>query len=251
MNERTKLVIGRGIFTFIITVIFGLIIVNEKQSTILLPKVKNKINTYIEENYKDIKDEINIGDVVYESSKFIAKVSSKENEKHCFYVEYKNKKITDTYKTDYIEGKNILDNVKNSLEKQIQDKTNEKTEIKIISSLDKFTDQVKERIIKENDLINLKFYSINIELQINNWNEKEIAKEITNKLLIYYNKQINPKYYTITITNKTDITQSIEISNITNDFINNKYQEQIIKDIINDKNTQLLETYKITYSNLN
>ena len=54
MSEQKKLIIGRGIFVFIITVLFGLLIVNEKASTILLPKVKDKMNTYINENYKDI-----------------------------------------------------------------------------------------------------------------------------------------------------------------------------------------------------
>lgn len=251
MNEGKKLVLARGIFTFFVVVAFGLIIVKEKQATILLPKVKEQINTYIEENYKDITNSINIGDVIYKTPKYTVKVTSKENDNYYFYIDYENKNITDSYQQDYIEGKTLLDNIKNELETEIKNETNENCTINIIASLDKYTSQVRERIIKEDNLKELKFYSINFEIEEEIWNEKEITKSIVNTLKIYNSNNINPKYYTITITNKKDITQSIEITNITNDFITNIYQEQIIKDILNDKNTQLLQTNKITYKYLN
>lgn len=251
MNEGKKLVLARGIFTFFVVVAFGLIIVKEKQSTILLPRVKEQINNYIEENYKNITNDVNIGDVIYKTPKYTVKVTSKENNNYYFYIDYENKNITDSYQQDYIEGKTLLDNIKNELETEIKNETNENCTINIIASLDKYTSQVRERIIKEDNLKELKFYSINFEIEEEIWNEKEITKSIVNTLKIYNSNNINPKYYTITITNKKDITQSIEITNITNDFITNIYQEQIIKDILNDKNTQLLQTSKITYKYLN
>ena len=251
MNEGKKLVLARGIFTFFVVVAFGLIVVKEKQATILIPKVKEKINTYVEEHYKDIVNDINIGDVIYQTPKYTVKITSKENEDYFFYINYENKNITDSYQEDYIEGKTFLENIKTKLETEIKNDTNQNCNVEIIASLDKYTSQVKERIIKEENLKELKFYSINIELNESIWNEKEITKDIVNTLKVYNNNNINPKYYTITITNNNDITQSIEINNITNEFITNKYQEQIIKDILSDKNTQLLELNKITYKNLN
>ena len=251
MNQGQKLVIARGLFTFIITVLFGLIIVNEKKSTILLPRIKNKMNTYIEENYKNISNEIKTGEITYQDQKFSMKITSKENSNYYFYIEYKDKKITDTYQEDYIEGKTFLNTTKEKLENEIKTLTGINCEIKINNTLNNYTSQVKERIIKEDNLKELKFYSIKIDLEINNWNEKEITKEIIKKLNLLKENNYNPKFYTIVINNKKDITQSIEISNITYDFLTNNYNEQIIKDILGDKQTQLITQSKITYKYLN
>ena len=251
MNKGEKLVIARGIFTTIIIVLFGLIIVNEKKTTILLPKITEKINTYIEENYKDITDEISIGDIVYEAPKYSVKLTSKKNENYSFYVEYKNKEITDSYKEDYLEGKSFLNKIKENLKEEVKNETNEECDIEIIATLDQYTSQVRERIINEDNLKELKFYTINLQLDIDNWNEKEITKIISNKIEIFSKNNYTPKYYKITINNKKDITQSIEIDNVTNDFLLNKYKEQIIKDILTDTETPLLKQSKITYKYLN
>ena len=251
MNEGKKLVLARGIFTTFVIVAFGLIVVNEKKATIMLPKVKEKINTYIEENYEDITNDINIGDVIYQTPKYTVKITSKENENYFFYIEYDNKEIKDSYEKDYVEGTQLLDKIKNNLKEEIKNEIDEDCEIEIIATLDKYTSQVKERIIKEQNLKELKFYSVNIQLDINNWNEKEITKTISDKIEKYSTNNYNPKYYKITINNKKDINQSIEINNITNDFITNKYKEQIIKDILNDTETPVLKQSKITYKILN
>ena len=251
MSEQKKLIIGRGIFVFIITVLFGLLIVNEKASTILLPKVKDKMNTYINENYKDIINELNIGDVTYKNNDFIMKVCSKINPDYYFLVKYKNKKINDSYQEDYIEGKQLFQKIEKNLETEINNETNSKCEVKIIATLDKFTTKVQERIIKEDNLKELKFYSINLNIEVNSWDYKTITKAISDNIYLYKSKNITPKYYKITITNKNDITQSIEISNITNEFIENQYKEYIIYDIITNNNSQLLQQSKITYKYLN
>ena len=57
---------------------------------------------------------------------------------------------------------------------------------------------------------------------------------------------MTPKSYTITITNKNDITESIEIKNITKEV-----SKEIINDIINDEKSDLLKENKITYKYLN
>ena len=65
------------------------------------------------------------------------------------------------------------------------------------------------------------------------------------------NKNINPKYYKITITDIHDITKSIEISGIDNNFSKNIYANQIINDILNNNDSPLLSEYKIKYKILN
>ena len=169
MDKQKKLVFERSIFVFIICVIFGVIIVTEKMGGLLIPKVTKKMNTYIEEKYN--KEEFKYSPVTYKNTTYTMKVSSKDNKNHYFYVKYFGKKLSDTYKKDYLEGNTLLTHIKKNMEKEINTKTKEKCSIKIISTLNKFTPKVKERIINEDNLLQLKFFAIEKELIINNWNE--------------------------------------------------------------------------------
>ena len=242
MNKQKKLSFERSIFVFIVFVLLGIIVVTEKFGNIMIPKATKKINTYIGENYQDLNLKKN--DVTFKNTTYTMKVESPENKHHYFYIKYYNKKITDTYKKDYLEGKNLLNYLKKELEKEISTKTGSKCEIEINSTLDKYTEVVRERIIKEDNLLELKFFTIKKELTIDKWDEETITNKINNFLDKFSN--ITPKSYTITITNKDDITESIEIKNITN-----KVTEDIISDIIKDKKSDLLKENKITYKYLN
>ena len=91
--NKNSLIFGRAIFTLFIIIAFGLIIVNEKGGKIFLPKATNKINTYIDENYNQIKEEIAIENIDYKNRTFTAKIISKQNKNLFFYITYKNKKI--------------------------------------------------------------------------------------------------------------------------------------------------------------
>ena len=53
------------------------------------------------------------------------------------------------------------------------------------------------------------------------------------------------------LINKTDTTNVIEITNITEEFINNNNKEQIIKDVISKNDSQILKDNKIKYKYLN
>lgn len=249
MKKQRKLIIERGIFTFIVFVLLGVIVLTEKAGNILIPKATNKINTYIEDNYKDL--DLKTNDVTFKNTTYTMKVESKINKHHFFYIKYYNKKITDTYKKDYIEGYNLLTYLNDKLKKEINKTTNTNCDIEITSKLDKYTNNVQERIIKEDNLLQLKFYKVKKELIIEDWNKESITNEITKFIEKFTKNNITPKSYTITITNKKDITESIEIKNINEEFINNTSNKEIINDIINDKKTKLLEENKITYKYLN
>lgn len=242
MNKQKKLLIERGIFVFIVFVLLGIIVFTEKFGSILIPKVTKKINNYIEDKYKN--NDFKTNEVTFKNTTYTMKVESKENKNHYFYIKYYNKKITDTYKKDYIEGKNLLDHIKKKLKKDINQKTNTNCDIEITSTLDKYTDIVQEKIIKEDNLLELKFYIIKKELVIDKWDEENITNKINHFIDKFEN--ITPKSYTITITNKDDLTESIEIKNITN-----KVSKDIISDIIKDKKSDLLKENKITYKYLN
>lgn len=242
MNKQKKLLLERSIFILIVFVALGVIVITEKFGNIMIPKASKKINTYVDEKYKDLNLKTN--DVTFKNTTYTMKVESKENKNHYFYINYYNRKITDTYKKDYVEGKNLLNYLKKKLKKEINNKTNTNCDIEITSTLDKYTDLVQEKIIKEDNLLELKFYIIKKELVIDKWDEETITNKINNFLEKFEN--ITPKSYTITITNKEDITESIEIKNITN-----KVTKEIISDIINNKKSDLLKENKITYKYLN
>ena len=68
------------------------------------------------------------------------------------YITYKNGKITDTYKEDYLEGKSLLNNLNNNMTKEINNKTKDTYKINFISTLDNYNSQVQDKIINENNL---------------------------------------------------------------------------------------------------
>ena len=251
MNKQKLLQLERSIFVSFIVIIFTIIIVSEKAEVIFLPKIQKKFSSYIENNYSALKESVTIKKPNYKKEKFQAKIVSKENKNHFFYLYYENHKIKDTYQKDYVQGKQLLQHIKQSLEKEIKEKTNLETKVIVLSTLDNYTEKVKERIIKEEDLSQLKFYTLETELSIKNWNSQEITKNIISILETFQNKKINPKYYSIIITNQQEVTESIKIEQLTEDFITNPQKVQIITDIMNDNNSKLIKQNKITYQYLN
>lgn len=251
MDKYKRLNIARGIFTFIIFVIFGIIICTEKGGDFLIPKVNEKLNNYLTTNYKNIINDTIQEETTYKDRKFTMKITDKINKNHYFYITYDNGKITDTYKEDYIQGKTLLKEIKKELEKEIYEKTKINANVNILSSLDEYTTKVQDIILKEKNLLNLKIYSVDINIDLNTWNATNATTTITDTLNKFIEKKINPKSYTITINNLNDITETIEIYNITNDFVNNSNKEKILNDIIKNKKSDLLDEYNINFKHLN
>ena len=250
MKKQKKLLFARSIFVLIIIILFGTIIITEKAGGILIPKAEKKFNEYLEKNYKKEKNNFIIGKITYKNTTYKVKVMNKLNKNHYFYIKYYHKKITDTYKDDYVKGNSILSYTKKKLKKEIEEKTTTSCNIEIPNTLDKYTTTVQNRIINNDNLLELKFYNIKKEILIKEWNSKEIIKRIDKTINVYKENNITPKNYIIIITNKDDITESIEIK-LTEDFIDNNNKEKIIDDIIDDNNSKILKENKITYKYLN
>ena len=247
MNTKNSLVYGRAIFFLIVFVSFGLIIMNEKGGALFSTKIKEKINTYIEENYSDIKNSINQSNINYKNAEYKMKITSKENKNLYFYIIYKKGNINDTYKEDYLQGKSLINHLQNNLNKQIKEQTNEEYTVKIDKNLNDFNQKLKEIIINEDDLLSIKFYTLEKDIEINNWD----YQTITNEIIKYINKNnklnITPKSYKFTLINNKDITTSLIISNITNEFVNNPYSSQIIYSILTKQQSDILKQSNITY----
>ena len=251
MNKQRRLLFARNVFLFIIFVCFGVIIVTEKASGLLIPKVEKKMTEYLNTNYSELLSDIKSSEVTYDKTIYKMKVTSLDNKDLFFYIYYQDKKLTDTYQKDYVEGKKLLEKIKKDLEDSIRKKTNTSVKVEVLASLDQYTTRVKDRIIKEDNLLELKFYTIEKEIPITDWNAKSITKSITELIEKFQDNKITPKSYKIIITNSKDVTEAIEISNITEDFITTKDNEQIISDILNNKNSKLIKENNIKYKYLN
>lgn len=244
MTKQNKLLLYRAIFLFIITILFSIIIINEKKGDLFSNIVKKKFNSYIEDNYKEIKKDLIINEIVYKNNKYQLKLTSKNNPNYYFYLIYFNKKVKSTYQEDYLEGKSILTHI----EKELQKETNYQCKISIKAKLTDFTDSVKEAIIKEANIKNLSIYTIEEEIKVKNWTSDNIKNSIIENIRKY---DLNPKNYTFIVTNKNNITESIKISNITKEISNNNNFIIIINDIMNNDKTELLEKSGIKYKFLN
>ena len=251
MKEQKKLLLARNIFVFITFVLLGVIIVTEKSKGLLIPKVEKEISKYIETNYKDIKDNLIQKETIYEKGIYKTKVISKDNQHLYFYVIKKEKKIQDTYQEDFIKGKTLFTYLEKKLEKDIKEKTHTTTTIKMISTFDQHVSTIQDRILKEENLLQLKFYTIEKEILMIDWTAPEITNKIIEIMKLYDSNNITPKSYTLTITNKSHIKESIQIKNLTTNFIENSSNIQIIDDIINNNKSQLLKENQITYKYLN
>lgn len=251
MANQRRLLIARNAFLFIIFVCFGVIIVTEKSSGLLLPKIEKKMQEYLDSNYNDIQEGIKKSKVSYDNPVYKMKITSIDNKNHFFYILYSDRKISDTYKEDYVEGKQLFTKIQKDLENGIRNKISTSVKVEIISTLDKYTSKVQDRIIREDNLLELKFYSIEKELTIKDWNSKEITSSIIDFIKKCSSNKITPKSYKLVVTNSSDITESIEISNITEDFITNENNEKIITDILSDNTSKILRDSKIQYKYLN
>ena len=80
---------------------------------------------------------------------------------------------------DYIEGESLLAYLKEQAEKEIQKKTKIDCKIYPVRKLNEYSKQVQEKLIKEDNLLELKYYYLEKELLIKDWSSKEITKEIT------------------------------------------------------------------------
>ena len=248
MHKQRRLLYGQALFAILIMVAFGLIIINEKKTVLLMPKVQEKLDNYIEEKYNDL--DINKSKITMKNDKYMMKLTSNDNKNLYFYITYKNDKITDTYKKDYLEGNSLLNKIKKDLENDILNNLKLKTKVEIDTKLNNFTEQIQEKILKE-DIKKLKIYHLEFNITINKWDKENITKDINSMINKIYSNDYNPKYINITITNNDDITESYKINNLTKEFTNNKSNIQIIDDIINNKETDILKENKISFDKLN
>ncbi len=251
MKQEKRLTIYMSLLFLIVIAAFAIVILNEEKSTILLPRVDKKLNTYLKNNYKELKNKVKTNKTIYKKDTYILKVFSKKNKNLYFLIKYKNKKITSTYKTDYLEGKTLLTKITKDLNKDISNKLDYKVNIKINTKLNNFSKKVRNKIISEDNLISFKIFDIYKEVEIDKLNTDNLYKEIKSIKKDCDSNKITPKSYNFIFTNRNDITESIEINTISEKLIEKNDLKLVISDILNKKESNILKKYNVTYKYLN
>lgn len=243
MNKQNKLTLQMTFFFLFVIVLFGTIVIKEKQNVLFLPKIKKSITNYIASNYKDLN--LIQNKISEKNNVFTMKVTNPINKNHYFYINYSQKKINDTYKTDYFEGKTLLNHLSKKLERKLLEETDKNYIVTFDNTLNNYSSKIQDKLLSE-DIKSLKIYTIEKEY-ICTWNKDEITKKITDTMVSLEKKSFTPKNYTITITNINDITQSVKITNLQNNY----NLPAIINDIINNNKSNIIKENKITFEYLN
>lgn len=246
MKEQNKLTLQMALLFFVVFVFFGVVVVNEKLSPIKIPKITERIEIYLKDHYEEEFKNFEIEKVTYKNLRYETKVKNKQNNNLYFRVFYENKKITDTYKKDYLEGKTLI----RYREKQIQENIKKKTKAlyKVhLNSLNEYTDSQQNELLTKKNPETLRLYNLEAKISIEILTEEKII----NVIKLFHNnatdKNINPKSYTFEI--KTE-KKSLRIENIPYDIIDSEELALIIKDIINKKESKIQKDYNINFEYL-
>lgn len=252
MNKKQKFLITQmSLFFFIVVLLLGLIIIKEQKPKLMLNKVDKKMQEYINNNYDDIKDEIELGKTSYQNNKYTQKITNKQNENLYFIITYQNKKITTTYKKDYEEGYTLAKEIEKNLNKTLEEKTKiskppvDKISISFNTKLNNCTTLIKKRLIAGK--YDLPLYTVNVEKMIN-YTEEDLNNELL--LLDNYISELglNPKEYNLKYTDQKNITNTIDIT-LKSDIIST--DSLTISNAIITNNKTMLEKYNIVVKQLN
>lgn len=250
MKQDKKLTIAMALLFLFVFVIFGVIVTTEKLAPFYTKKIEEKFKIYIKENYSEIEKDLTLNEVVYKQAKYQVKVDSKLNKNLSFTLFYQDKKITDSYQKDYIEGASLLKKITKDIEKKTKEKTTIVTKVTMNKTLNNYTKKVRETLLKEETITNLKVYTMSLELTAPSLTPLEIATAIKNINQKLNNAFITPSHYNLTITDESDITHSIEINHLPIELIETPSFPIVINDIINQKENNIIIKNNITYQEL-
>ena len=246
MKEQNKLTLQMSLLFFVVFVFFGVVIVNEKLSPLKIPRVTQKIEVYLKDNYEDELDNLEMEKVTYKNLRYETIVKNKDNNDLYFKVYYENKKITDTYKKDYVEGKTLIKAKEKEIQLNIKRKTNTLYKVKL-DKLNSYSEAKQKELLTSKKPESLSLYNIEANVSV----EKINLDSIINVINIFYEnaneKNITPKSFTFVIESNK---KTLRIENIPSDIINSEELKTIINDIINKKESKILEDYDISYEYL-
>ena len=198
-----SLMLGQAMLFGIIIIFFGFIIVREKVPTLKSKTVEEDINTYYEENYKDL--DVSRGDLKYnkDDNSYSITYYNKDYEELNFTITSLNNKITDNYKENYIKGKEVLEKASKEVldkYKEIFKNTNFQN-IKIeFKDLDKYN-KAEAIDILEGNIYNTGYYSVSYYVKVDSLDDVYLNNLINSFNSIALSNGLNTNNYSVTFDN--------------------------------------------------
>ena len=198
-----SLMLGQAMLFGIIIIFFGFIIVREKVPTLKSKTVEEDINTYYEENYKDL--DVSRGDLKYnkDDNSYSITYYNKDYEELNFTITSLNNKITDNYKENYVKGKEVLNNASKEVldkYKEIFKNTNFQN-IKIeFKDLDKYS-KAEAIDILEGNIYNTGYYSVSYYVKVDSLDDVYLNNLINSFNSIALSNGLNTNNYSVTFDN--------------------------------------------------
>lgn len=195
--------LGQAMLFGIIIIFFGFIIVREKVPSIKSKTVEEDINTYYEENYKDL--DVSRGDLKYnkDDNSYSITYYNKDYEELNFTITSLNNKITDNYKENYVKGKEVLNNASKEVldkYKEIFKNTNFQN-IKIeFKDLDKYS-KAEAIDILEGNIYNTGYYSVSYYVKVDSLDDVYLNNLINSFNSIALSNGLNTNNYSVTFDN--------------------------------------------------
>lgn len=246
MKEQNKLTLQMSLLFFVVFVFFGVVVVTEKLSPLKIPRVTQKLEVYLKDNYEDEADNFEMEKVTYKNLRYETIVKNKENNDLYFKIYYENRKITDTYKKDYVEGKTLIKAKEKEIQLNIKKKTNTIYKVKL-DKLNSYSESKQKELLTSNKPETLSLYNIEANISV----EKLKLDSIINVISIFYEnsneRNILPKSFSFIIETEK---KKLRIDNLPRDIIESEELKTIINDILNKKESKILEDYNISYEYL-
>ena len=198
-----SLMLGQALLFGLVIIFFGIIIVREKVPSIKSKTVEEDINTYYEENYKDL--DVSRGDLKYnkDDNSYSITYYNKDYEELNFTITSLNNKITDNYKENYVKGKEVLNNASKEVldkYKEIFKNTNFQN-IKIeFKDLDKYS-KAEAIDILEGNIYNTGYYSVSYYVKVDSLDELYLNNLINSFNSIALSNGLNTNNYSVTFDN--------------------------------------------------
>ena len=198
-----SLMLGQALLFGLVIIFFGIIIVREKVPSIKSKTVEEDINTYYEENYKDL--DVSRGDLKYnkDDNSYSITYYNKDYEELNFTITSLNNKITDNYKENYVKGKEVLNNASKEVldkYKEIFKNTNFQN-IKIeFKDLDKYS-KAEAIDILEGNIYNTGYYSVSYYVKVDSLDDVYLNNLINSFNSIALSNGLNTNNYSVTFDN--------------------------------------------------
>ena len=202
-KKMNKLMLGQALLFGLIIVFFGFIIVKEKVPSLKSKTVLEDINTYYEENYKDL--DVSMGDLKYnkDDNSYSITYYDKDYDELNFTIKSINNKITDNYKENYVKGKSVIEKSTNLVLEKYEEtfKNTNFQNIKIeFKDLNQYS-KAEAIDILEGNIYNTSYYSVSYYVKVDSLDDVYLNNLINSFNSIALSNGLNTTNYSVSFDN--------------------------------------------------